>query len=223
MRVGVGVRPGRALSTRWSRSTPTSPPSPRAAIAAGARIVNDVSGLRDTELAAVCAETGAALVVMHTAAAPRVRTAGSRPVRGRRGGGARLPARAIAVALEAGLTREQLILDPGPDFAKTPAQTIALLAHLERLHELELPLLMAISRKDFIGALTGRQPRERLAGTLAALAHGVDAGAHIVRMHDVAAAVDFLTVRAALAGELPPKRDLALPEELRHQRVRPAV
>ena len=51
---------------------------------------------------------------------------------------------------------EQLILDPGPDFSKTPAQTIALLAQMRRLHELERPLLMAISRKDFIGALTGR-------------------------------------------------------------------
>ena len=63
---------------------------------------------------------------------------------------------------------------------------------------------MAISRKDFIGALTGRPPRERLPGTLAALAHGVDAGAHIFRVHDVAAAADFLTVRAALAGEIVP-------------------
>ena len=86
------------------------------------------------------------------------------------------------------MAREQLIVDPGPDFAKTPAQTIRLLAEVGRLHELRLPLLMAISRKDFIGALTGRAPRERLAGTLAALAHGVDAGAHIFRVHDVAAA-----------------------------------
>ena len=67
---------------------------------------------------------------------------------------------------------------------------------------------MAISRKDFIGALTGRPPRERLAGTLAALAHGVEQGAHIFRVHDVAAAADFLAVRAALAGELEPSRDL---------------
>ena len=95
---------------------------------------------------------------------------------------------------------EQLILDPGPDFAKTPAQTIELLAQVGRLHELGRPLLMAISRKDFIGALTGRPPRERLPGTLAALAHGVDAGAQIFRVHDVAAAADFLRVRAALAG-----------------------
>jgi dihydropteroate synthase len=199
------------------------PPVARAAIAAGAGIVNDVSGLRDPELAAVCAQTGAALVVMHTAAAPRIRRQDPNlygdvvaEVLGF------LRAR-VAVALDAGLAREQLILDPGPDFAKTPAQTIALLAQIGRLHELELPLLMAISRKDFIGALTGRPPRERLAGTLAALAHGVDAGAHIFRVHDVAAAADFLTVRAALAGELPAQRDLELPEELRHQRARRAV
>ncbi len=199
------------------------PPVARAAIAAGARIVNDVSGLRDPELAAVCAQSGAALVLMHTAAAPRVR---------RQDPGLYtnvveevldfLRAR-VALALEAGVAREQLILDPGPDFAKTPAQTIALLAHLERLHELQLPLLMAISRKDFIGALTGRPPRERLAGTLAALAYGVDAGAHIFRMHDVAAAADFLAVRAALTGEHPPERDLVLAEELRHQREPRAV
>jgi len=110
------------------------------------------------------------------------------------------------------------ILDPGPDFAKTPAQTIELLAGIGRLHELGRPLLMAISRKDFIGALTGRPPRERLGGTLAALAHGVDAGARIFRVHDVAAVADFLRVRAALAGELQPRRDLALAEEHRYER-----
>ena len=112
---------------------------------------------------------------------------------------------------------EQLILDPGPDFAKTPAQTIALLRELERLHELERPLLMAISRKDFIGALTDRAPRGRLAGTLAALAFGVERGAHIFRLHDVAAASDFLKVRAALAGDNGPARALALRDELRHE------
>jgi dihydropteroate synthase len=112
---------------------------------------------------------------------------------------------------------EQLIVDPGPDFAKTPAQTIRLLVEVRRLHELKLPLLMAISRKDFIGALTHRTPRARLAGTLAALAHGVDSGAHIFRVHDVAAASDFLTVREALKGELEPSRDLALADELRYE------
>jgi dihydropteroate synthase len=125
----------------------------------------------------------------------------------------------IAAALAAGIEREQLIVDPGPDFAKTPAQTAQLLAQLRRLHELQRPLLLAISRKDFIGALTARAPRERLAGTLAALAHGVDAGGHIFRLHDIAAAADFLRVRSVLAGALEPARDLALAEELRHDRL----
>ena len=93
------------------------------------------------------------------------------------------------------------MLDPGPDFAKTPAQTVAVLRALADLHALGRPLLLAVSNKDFVGALTGRGPRERLAGTLAALAEGVDAGAQILRVHDVAAAADFLRVRAALRGE----------------------
>ena len=124
----------------------------------------------------------------------------------------------IELAVGRGVTREQLIVDPGPDFAKTPAQTIRLLAEIERLHELQRPLLLAISRKDFIGALTQREPRERGAGTLAALAHGVEHGAHIFRLHDVAAAADFLRVRAALRGEELPGRDLALSEEIRYAR-----
>ncbi len=189
----------------------------RAAISAGARIVNDVSGLRDPALAELCAQTGAALVVMHTRAAPRERLQDADLYGDITGEVLAFLRERVALALAAGMAREQLIIDPGPDFAKTPAQTIRLLAQVGRLHELELPLLLAISRKDFIGALTGRPPRERLGGTLAALAHGLDAGAHLFRLHDVSAASDFLTVRAALSGELEPSRDLALAEELRRE------
>jgi dihydropteroate synthase len=191
----------------------------RAAIEAGARIVNDVSGLRDPALADVCAESGAALVIMHTRAAPRERLQDPDLYDDITLEVLSFLSERVAQALSRGVEREQLILDPGPDFAKTPAQTIELLAGLERLHELECPLLMAISRKDFIGALTGRPPRQRLAGTLAALAHGVDHGAHVFRVHDVQAAADFLKVRAALEGETEPSRDLALTEEIRYQRL----
>jgi dihydropteroate synthase len=189
-----------------------------AAIAAGASIVNDVSGLRDPELASVCAQTGAALVLMHTRAAPRERLQDPDLYVDVTEEVLAFLRERIALAGDAGVAAEQLIVDPGPDFAKTPAQTIHLLRDVARLHELGRPVLMAISRKDFIGALTGRAPRERLAGTLAALAHGADAGAHVFRVHDVGAASDFLTVRAALAGETAPGRDLALAEELRHDR-----
>jgi dihydropteroate synthase len=190
----------------------------RAAIAAGASIVNDVSGLRDPELAALCAQSGTALVLMHTRAAPRERLQDPDLYEDVTEEVLAFLRERIALAGDAGVAAEQLIVDPGPDFAKTPAQTIRLLHDVARLHELGRPVLMAISRKDFIGALTGRAPRERLAGTLAALAHGADAGAHIFRVHDVGAASDFLTVRAALTGETMPGRDLTLAEELRHDR-----
>jgi dihydropteroate synthase len=191
----------------------------RAAIEAGAVIVNDVSGLRDERIAEVCAQTGAALVVMHTLAAPGQRLQDP----GRYGD---IVADVLAFlgerfarARATGVREEQLIADPGPDFSKTPAQTVALLGQVGRLHELGRPLLLAISRKDFIGALTGRAPRERLAGTLAALGHGARAGAHIFRLHDIAAAADFLRVRAALDGALQVRADLALARELRYDRL----
>ena len=190
-----------------------------AAIAAGARIVNDVSGLRDPELADVCAHSGAALVLMHTLAAPRERLQDPDLYDDITGEVMAFLRERMALAISRGVASEQLIVDPGPDFAKTPAQTIRLLAEVGRLHELGRPLLMAISRKDFIGALTGRAPRARLAGTLAALAHGVEHGAHIFRVHDVAAAADFLAVRAALAHEAEAGRDLALAEDIRYERA----
>jgi dihydropteroate synthase len=188
-----------------------------AAVAAGARIVNDVSGLRDLGLADVCARTGAALVVMHTRAAPKERLQDpgryADVVADARG----FLAERMEAAVGRGVAEEQLLLDPGPDFAKTPAQTIALLRRLDVLHELGRPLLLAVSRKDFIGAVTGRTPRQRGAGTLAAIAHGADAGGHVFRVHDVAAAADFLTVRAVLRGEQEVPGDLALPDAIRHE------
>jgi dihydropteroate synthase len=171
------------------------------AIEAGAGMINDVSGLRDERLAEVCARTGAALVLMHTRVAPK---------------GTLLEPGAyddvvedvvgflrdrMEVAVGAGVAPEQIVLDPGPDFAKTPAQTVAVLRRLDLLTALGRPLLLAVSRKDFLGAITGRGPRERGAATLAALEYGVRAGAAILRVHDVAAAADFLAVRAVLSGE----------------------
>jgi dihydropteroate synthase len=165
---------------------------------AGAAILNDVSGLRDPGLAALCARAGAALVVMHTRAAPKQEhfaaydDVTSDVV-------AFLQER-CAVAQAAGVPREQLILDPGPDFAKTPRETVAVLRDVERLRALGLPLLLAVSRKYFLGAITGRAPDERLAGTLAAVGWAADAGAAVVRVHDVRAAADFLAVKAVLDG-----------------------
>ena len=173
-----------------------------AAIAAGAVLVNDVSGLRDPAMADLCARTGAGLVLMHTRVAPK----GTLLDPGRYddvvADVAGFLRERMATAVAHGVAPEQLLLDPGPDFAKTPAQTVAVLRALGDLRALGRPLLLAASNKDFVGALTGRGPRERLAGTLAAIAHGVDAGAHVLRVHDVAATADFLRVRAALRGEV---------------------
>ena len=187
-----------------------------AAVAAGAGMVNDVSGLRDPALADVCARSGAALVVTHTRAEPK------RKVLDHAYGdvGADVTAflrERMALARDRGVAEEQLVVDPGPDFAKTPEQTVAALRALPALAELGRPILLAVSRKDFVGALTGRRPADRGAGTLAALAHGVDAGARLLRVHDVAAAADFLAVRAALRGEAPVPPELKLAEGLRRE------
>ena len=194
------------------------PPVAAAAIAAGASIVNDVSGLRDPGLADVCAETGAALVVMHTRAAPKQKLLDP-AMDGRMADDvvAFLKER-VELARERGVAEEQLILDPGPDFGKTPAQTVEVLRRLDDVRALGRPILMALSRKDFIGAITGRPPRERGAGTLAALAWGLDAGGHVFRLHDVAAAADFIAVREVLAGRRELAADAWLAEELRRVR-----
>jgi len=191
----------------------------QAAIAAGASIVNDISGLRDLRLAEVCARTGASLVLMHTRADPKQKLLDAR-YDGRTAEDVKaFLRRRIALALEAGVSFEQLMLDPGPDFGKTPGQTVESLRDLASLHELGRPLLLAVSRKDFIGAITSRSPRERLAGTLAAVAYGVDEGAHLLRAHDVRDVTDFLTVRAVLRGEVEVDPQLRLGDELRWEQT----
>jgi dihydropteroate synthase len=173
-----------------------------AAIAAGAVMVNDVSGLRDPALADVCARTGAALVIMHTRVEPKGTLLDPARYDDVVGDVVGFLRERMEVALARGLAPEQIVLDPGPDFAKTPAQTVAVLRATEQLRALGRPLLWAVSNKDFVGSITGRPPRERLAGTLAAVAAGVDAGVAILRVHDVAAVADFLRVRAVFTGEV---------------------
>jgi dihydropteroate synthase len=170
------------------------------ALEAGAHVINDTSGLADPRIAELCAASGAALVVMHTRAAPK--EVGFPDYDGDvRGDVVRMLSERLALARDHGVPDEQLIVDPGPDFAKTPAESVEVLADLRALHALGRPILAAISRKYFVGAITGRPPHERLAGTLAALGEAVDAGAAIARVHDVREAADFLAVRAVLRGE----------------------
>ena len=185
----------------------------RAALEAGAAMINDVSGLREPALAEACAEHGAGLVVVHTRAEPKRKS---------------FPAYAdvvadvvaflrerMAEARARGVGEEQLVVDPGPDLAKLPAETVAVLRALPSIAAIGRPVLLAVSRKDFVGALTGKPPDERLGGTLAAIGAGLDGGASILRVHEVAAVRDFVAVRAALRGEADVPRDLMLDPGLR--------
>jgi dihydropteroate synthase len=117
-----------------------------------------------------------------------------------------------------GVERSRLVFDPGIDLGKTPAESIEVLRRLPELAVLGGPLLVAVSRKDFIGALTGRMPAARDAGSLAALDRAVAGGADILRVHDVAGVRDYLAVRVALAGEAP-DAGLSLADDLRREAV----
>jgi len=175
-------------------------PVARVALDAGAVLINDVSGLSDPEIASVCAASGAGLVITHTRVAPKTRAYPDyadvvADV-------AELLVERSATARGLGVGDDQLLLDPGLDIAKTPAQSVELLRRLPELARFGRPLLLAISRKDFVGAITGRRPRDRDAGTLAAVEPALDSTAgSLLRVHDVAAAADFVAVRRALRGE----------------------
>ncbi len=189
-----------------------------AAIGAGASIINDVSALLHPELAALCAATGAALVVMHTRARPKQRLQHPDLYHGDVTGDViALLTDRLELATRAGVPVESVIVDPGVDFAKTPRQSVDLLRQLDRVRALGRPVLLALSRKDFVGALTMRPPQDRLAGTLAAVGYAGARPGLIYRLHDVAEAVDFLRVLAALEGRVEVDPELSLPDGLRHR------
>lgn len=174
----------------------------RAALGAGAAMVNDVSALADPAVAELCAEHGAGLVITHTRAAPKVKDVGEY---------ADVVADVIELlrdraraARDLGVHEDSLLLDPGLDLAKTPHESVQLLRRLSELEDLGRPLLLAISRKDFIGAITGRRPADRGAGTLGAIEPALNLPGAVLRVHDIAATADFLSVRTALRGESDP-------------------
>ncbi|HEU5150405.1 MAG TPA: dihydropteroate synthase [Iamia sp.] len=198
------------------------PPVVAAALDAGAHIVNDVSGLRDPALAPLVADRGAALVVMHTAAAPKQRLQETDLYGGDVVGAVRdFLAAKVAEARAAGVADDAIAVDPGPDFTKTPAQTIEVLRALDAVDPDGHPMLLALSRKDFVGALTGTPPKERLAGTLAAIAAVGSRPGVILRVHDVAEVRRFLTVLEALVDDVEIDPELRLADELRWAAGRP--
>ena len=175
----------------------------RAALAAGAEIVNDISGLRfDPALAEEAANAGAGLVLMHSLGTretlhtlPPVEDVLREVTDSLRA--------SVAEAVRRGVARECIAVDPGFGFGKTHEQNVELLARLNELAASfpDLPLLVGTSRKRFVGTLLGGAPvEERLQGTMATVAVAVLRGAHVVRVHDVRPAVDTVRVIDSVKG-----------------------
>jgi dihydropteroate synthase len=165
------------------------------AVARGAVMVNDVSALQyDPDLAAAVAETGAALVVMHNRGRSQemYREATYQDVAGETATEVRA---AMERAVQAGVRRESIIVDPGLGFAKRAEHSYTVLADLHRLRALDRPILCGPSRKSFLTLATGtRAPSDRDWGTAAAVAISVQLGAHIVRVHAVKELADVVRV-----------------------------
>lgn len=188
-----------ALAQKGGRSTISvdtyKAETARAALAAGASIVNDVWGLqRDPAMADVVCATNAGLVIMHNRrdVAPEIDIVADIE---------QFFTRSLGIADAAGIARSRIALDPGIGFGKTLEQNLAAIRAIPRLRQaFGLAVLLGLSRKSFLGLITGRSVGERLPATLAADCYGLMAGADVIRVHDVAAHRDAARVMAALAG-----------------------
>jgi len=171
----------------------------RAAIAAGAAVINDTSGLGDPDMAGVIAGSSAHVVITHSVGPPRVEKPAAhfddvvREVvdflRGR-----------VDRALQAGVPAERIIIDPGHDLDKNTLHSLELTRRLEEVVAVGYPTLVAVSNKDFIGEVLDRERTERLEGSLAAMVVCIMKGARIVRMHNVAASVAAVRMTEAILG-----------------------
>jgi dihydropteroate synthase len=185
------------LDTVVALGVPVSIDTMKASVAAwaldhGAAIANDVWGLqRDSDMAAVVAGRGVPVIVMHNRdiADETIDIVADID---------NFFAATLAIAATAGIGRDRIVLDPGIGFGKTPAQSITALAALPRLKRFGLPILVGASRKRFIDFVSPAPPDQRLGGSIAAHLFAVEAGAAVVRVHDVGATVQALKVAAAI-------------------------
>ncbi|SDY44016.1 dihydropteroate synthase [Lysobacter sp. yr284] len=199
-----------ARETALPISIDTSKPEVmRAAVAAGAGLINDVYGLRREGALDAAAALGVPVVLMHMQGEPR--SMQHEPhyedvvaeVH-------RFLAERIFAAEMAGIAKKRIVVDPGFGFGKTLQHNLTLLAQLERFGELGVPVLAGLSRKRSIGELTGREDaRERVHGSVAAHLIAAQRGARLLRAHDVAATVDALKVWEAVAAQVQPRRAAA--------------
>jgi dihydropteroate synthase len=187
-------------ATRAVISVDTSKPEVmRAALAAGAGLVNDVYALRAPGALEAVAASGCALCLVHMQGEPRTMQASPHyadvvgEVRA-------FLAERVGACRAAGVEAQRIVIDPGFGFGKTLEHNLRLLRHLRELTAGELPVLVGLSRKSMVGTLTGRAPGERANGSVALAVVAALAGARIVRAHDVAATVEALQVVAAVMG-----------------------
>jgi dihydropteroate synthase len=160
----------------------------------GAAIMNDVWGLQhDPEMATLAARRGVPIIVMHNRdkADPNIDIVAEVVA---------FFARSLEIASQAGIDRDQIVLDPGIGFGKTPEQSIICIAQFAAFKKFGLPLLLGASRKRFIASVSPSEPSQRIGGSLAAHLFGVENGAAIVRVHDVHETVQALRVNAAIRG-----------------------
>jgi dihydropteroate synthase len=201
-----------AKQTALPISVDTSKPEVmRAAIAAGAGMINDVYALRREGALDAAAELGVPVVLMHMQGEPRSMQSAPQyddvvaEVH-------RFLAERIFAAEMAGIAKKKIVVDPGFGFGKNRDHNLLLLAQLERFGELGVPLLAGLSRKKTIGDITGREdPHDRVFGSVAAHVIAAQRGARLVRVHDVAGTVDALKVWNAVAALPAPKAKPAVP------------
>lgn len=171
----------------------------RRAIAAGAAVINDTTGLHDPAMADVVADSDALLVIAHSVAAPRTRLVGPvyhdvvREVR------AFIEAR-VELALAHGVRPEQIIVDPGHDLNKNTLHSLEITRRIDEFADSGYPLLVALSNKDFIGESLARDRHDRLPGSLAAAVWCAAQGARLVRVHNVPETVDAIRLFEAIQG-----------------------
>jgi dihydropteroate synthase len=172
----------------------------RAALDAGAHIVNDVSALtHDAAMADVTRDAGAGVVLMHRQGTPRTMQQApqygdvSAEVNG-------YLARRVEALVQSGSPRQTLAVDPGIGFGKTVEHNVALIQSLPDTVAIGCPVIVGLSRKSFLGKLSGREVGDRLAASLAGLVVSVLNGAHIMRVHDVAASRDAAMIAATLGA-----------------------
>lgn len=176
----------------------------RAAVRAGAGMINDVHALRRDDALDVAAELKVPVILMHMQGEPHSMQATPHYEDAVAEVHGFLTQRIFACEMT-GIPRKNIVIDPGFGFGKTLEHNLALLAHLPRFVELGVPVLAGLSRKSMIGALTGRDVYDRIHGSVAAALIAAQNGAKLLRVHDVAATVDALKVWNAVAKQSRPK------------------